>query len=232
MSDAAHVLIVDDDRRIRALLASFLSGHGYRTTAVATAREARDHMRGLAYDLIILDVMMPGENGISFAADLRRGSNGVPILMLSALSDAGDRIKGLAAGSDDYLGKPFEPEELLLRVRNLLRRLESRQQGSMNVRFGEFIFVADTGELSRGGERIRLTSREKDMLKLLAHQAGKPVTRGALSASGLVESARAVDVQINRLRQKIESDPSNPVHLQTVRGEGYTLIADMAAGAA
>ncbi len=228
MTDGVHVLIVDDDRRIRALLASFLTDRGYRTTAVATAREARDHMRGLAYDLIILDVMMPGENGVALAMDLRRTNNHVPILMLSALTDAGDRIKGLSAGSDDYLGKPFEPEELLLRVRNLLRRAEPRAQAAQHVRFGPFSFAMESGELLRSGERIRLTSREKDMLRVLVQSAGQPVARAALSPAGGVETARGVDVQINRLRQKIEEDPSNPVHLQTVRGEGYSLIVERA----
>ncbi len=227
MTEKPHILIVDDDRRIRALLASFLSGHAYRTTQAATAAEARGYMQGLSFDLIVLDVMMPGESGVTFAGNLRAEKNIVPILMLSARTDAADRIKGLAAGSDDYLGKPFEPEELLLRLRNLLRR-SAPAGNSGRMRFGAFVFVLETGELLRGDTRIHLTGREKDLLRLLLQHAGSPVSRGQLAAPGVEETARAVDVQINRLRQKIEFDPSAPLLLQTVRGEGYTLFAEPA----
>jgi two-component system, OmpR family, phosphate regulon response regulator OmpR len=182
-------------------------------------------MRGLSFDLLILDVMMPGESGVSLAADLRQARDGVPILMLSALTDAADRIKGLAAGSDDYLGKPFEPDELLLRVRSLLRRAGPAPAALGDVRFGDFVFTTDSGELTKAGQRVHLTSRERDLLRLLAQAQGRPVARAALAAPGVEDQARAVDVQINRLRQKLEDDPSAPAHLQTVRGEGYVLLA-------
>lgn len=228
MTEKPHILIVDDDRRIRALLASFLSGHSYRTTQAATAAEAQGHMQGLSFDLIVLDVMMPGESGVTFAGNLRAEGNTVPILMLSARTDAADRIKGLAAGSDDYLGKPFEPEELLLRLRSLLRRATPMPGANARMRFGDFVFALETGELLRAGTHIHLTGREKDLLRLLLQSPGTAVSRGQLAAPGVGETARAVDVQINRLRQKIEIDPSAPLLLQTVRGEGYTLFAEPA----
>ena len=228
MNEAYHILVVDDDRRIRELLASYLSSNGYRVTAAANALEARRAMEGLAFDVIVLDVMMPGENGLDFAASLRAQTNGVPILMLSARSDAADRIKGLAQGSDDYLGKPFEPEELLLRLRNLVKRLEPANVAPRHARFGDCVFDVETGELHRGGERVHVTGRERDILRLLVQHAGHPVARAAFQPQGGDETARAIDVQVNRLRQKIEKDPGQPVYLQTVRGEGYCLYAERA----
>ena len=221
-----HILIVDDDRRIRQLLVSYLATHGYRTSAAANAAEARTAMLGLAFDLIILDVMMPGENGLSFASGLRALRDQVPILMLSARTDTSDRIAGLATGSDDYLGKPFEPEELLLRIRNLLKRTRVENNAARKVRFGDCVFETESGELQRGSERVHLTSREKDILRLLVKGAGQPVARVDLQPAASGETARAIDVQINRLRQKIETDPTQPVYLQTVRGQGYCLYAE------
>lgn len=221
-----HILIVDDDRRIRQLLVSYLTSHGYRVSAAANAAEARKAMDGLAFDMIILDVMMPGENGLSFASSLRELRNQVPILMLSARTDTSDRIAGLATGSDDYLGKPFEPEELLLRIRNLLKRTVVVSNGARRVRFGDNIFETESAELQRGADRVHLTSREKEILRLLVKNAGSPVSRADLQPAGSGETARAIDVQINRLRQKIETDPTQPVYLQTVRGQGYCLYAE------
>lgn len=226
MSDAAHILVVDDDRRIRALLDTFLVNNGYRVSTAANAAEAREQLRGLVFDLIILDVMMPGETGVSFASSLRGEKQDTPILMLSALADGADRIKGLASGSDDYLTKPFEPEELLLRLRNLLRRMAQPTPAISEAQFGDCVFEMQKGELWRGGEQVHLTGREKDLLRQLVHGAGKPVSRQGLRSAGQDESARAVDVQINRLRQKIEKDPTNPTLLQTVRGEGYILYVE------
>lgn len=224
--DQPHLLIIDDDRRIRALLQSYLADNGFRVTQAASAAEAREKMRGLAFDLLILDVMMPGESGIDLAQSLKAENIRTPILMLSALADPEDRIAGLTSGSDDYLPKPFEPLELLLRVQNVLRRAAMPGTSASEARFGEFLFHAGRGELRRNGEMVKLTTRERDLLRLLVQRAGDAVPREALTAGASDENARTVDVQINRLRQKIEPDPSNPIYLQTVRGAGYTLHLD------
>ncbi len=223
MDEAPHILVVDDDRRIRQLLQDYLSEHGFRVTVAASASEARARMGGLVFDLLVLDIMMPGEDGLRFTESLRGGGNAVPILMLSALAETQDRIGGLAAGSDDYLPKPFEPQELLLRVRNLLRRAMPAGHGPEEVRFGEFTFQLARGELRKQGTLVRITTRERDMLRVLARHGGQSVARSDLAHPGVDDGARAVDVQINRLRQKIEDDPSNPLYLQTVRGAGYVL---------
>jgi two-component system, OmpR family, phosphate regulon response regulator OmpR len=226
MVDAPHILLVDDDRRIRELLTVYLKNNGFLVTAASNASEARRALTGLAFDIIVLDIMMPGENGLLFAASLRESGNAVPILMLSARSDSADRIQGLATGSDDYLGKPFEPEELLLRLRNLLRRVQPMASKASAVRFGEFVFEFESGALTKGSEILRLTGREKDILRLLAQSPGVPVARSILQSDGVADDARAIDVQMTRLRQKIETDPTNPQFLQTVRGQGYCLFAE------
>ena len=226
VDDFPHLLVVDDDRRIRSLLQTFLVENGFRITAAASAAEARDKMRIMAFDLVVLDIMMPGEDGLSLTQSLRADGNGVPVLMLSALAEPSDRIAGLETGSDDYLAKPFEPRELLLRIRGLLRRQAQPVQARTEVSFGPFVFHLQRGELRRNAEPVRLTSREREFLRTLAANAGSPVARGDLAADGQEEGARSVDVQINRLRQKIEDDPSNPVYLQTVRGAGYVLHID------
>jgi two-component system, OmpR family, phosphate regulon response regulator OmpR len=222
----AHILVIDDDRRIRELLKSYLTDNGFRVTLAGDAGEARQQMRGLAFDLLILDVMMPGENGRDLARSLREENKALPILMLSALADASDRIEGLASGSDDYLPKPFEPRELLLRVHNVLKRTAPPAGQKDDARFGSCVFNLKRGELRRDGELVRLTTRERELLRILVQHAGGPVGREVLSPPGSEENARTVDVQINRLRQKIEEDPSNPIYLQTVRGTGYTLHLD------
>ncbi len=226
MDDRPHILVVDDDRRIRELLKSYLAENGFRVTIAESAKAARQRMQGLAFDLMVLDIMMPGESGIALTQSLRDDAAAVPILMLSARSDTGDRIAGLAAGSDDYLAKPFEPRELLLRIRNLLRRAPSAAEAESDVRFGDFTFNLPRGELRRGGELIKLTSRVKELLRLLARRPGLAVARNELAAPGAADSARSIDVQINRLRRKIESDPATPVYLQTVHGSGYALHLD------
>ncbi len=226
MDETAHILVVDDDRRIRQLLQSYLTEHGFRVSVAATAAEARQRMEGIVYDLLVLDIMMPGESGLQFTQALRREGFGVPVLLLSALADASDRISGLEHGSDDYLAKPFEPRELLLRVQNLLRRSETAVRIRSEVFFGGFTFSLRRGELRKEGELVRLTTRERDFLRLLAGRPGTAVGRAELAPAGSEEGARSVDVQINRLRQKIEADPSNPVFLQTVRGAGYVLHID------
>jgi two-component system phosphate regulon response regulator OmpR len=226
VDDLPHILVVDDDRRIRNLLQSFLLDNGFRISVAASAAEAREQMRIMAFDLVVLDIMMPGETGLSLTQTLRAEGNRVPVLMLSALAEASDRIAGLETGSDDYLAKPFEPRELLLRIRGLLRRREEAPRQVSEVSFGDFVFHLQRGELRKGVEPVRLTSREREFLKTLAANAGNPVARADLAPGGSEEGARSVDVQINRLRQKIERDPSNPVHLQTVRGAGYVLHVD------
>jgi two-component system, OmpR family, phosphate regulon response regulator OmpR len=226
--DAAHVLVIDDDRRLRALLSSYLVKNGHRVTVAATPAEARGFLDGLAFDIIVLDVMMPGEDGFDFAADLR-GRSQVPILMLTARGEPQDRVRGLEIGVDDYLAKPFEPRELLLRIGSVLRRTRAAPVGGAEktvVRFGPFAFSLERGELRAGDETIRITERERDMLRLLSANPGAIVSREALSGPGGAAQERTVDVLVNRLRRKIEQDPANPTYLQTARGAGYRLIAD------
>jgi two-component system phosphate regulon response regulator OmpR len=225
--DAAHVLVVDDDRRIRMLLSTYLRKHGYRVTIAASAREARACLEGIAFEIIVLDVMMPGESGFDFAASLRQTSQ-VPILMLTARSESSDRVHGLEIGVDDYLAKPHEPKELLLRIGSILRRTRPVPQrtGVAVVRFGPFSFSLERGELRANDEVVRLTERERDMLRLLCAHSGESVSREALTGSGAAANERTVDVQINRLRRKIETDPANPIYLQTARGAGYRLVVD------
>jgi two-component system phosphate regulon response regulator OmpR len=223
--DAPHLLVVDDDRRIRALLSRFLLGEGYRVSTAETALEARAKLEGLKFDLLILDVMMPGENGFDFARALRAVST-VPILMLTARDEKESRIKGLEIGADDYLAKPFEPRELSLRVANILKRTRPPlPQAVESVRFGQFVFHLTSGELRRGEDAIRLTDREREMLRVLTSSVGETVPRLALAGNGENVSERTVDVQVNRLRRKIERDPANPLIVQTVRGVGYRLVA-------
>ncbi len=225
--DAAHVLVVDDDRRLRDLLSAYLGKHGHRVTVAASAADARGMLASLAFDIIVLDVMMPGENGFSFAESLRRRSD-VPIVMLTARSESSDRVRGLEIGVDDYLAKPFEPRELLLRIGSVLRRTRAaapKSEGDV-VRFGPFAFSFERGELRNGPGLVRLTEREREILRLLCASAGASVSREALSGTGAGAQERTVDVQINRLRRKIEVDPANPIYLQTARGSGYRLLAD------
>ncbi|MDQ0473702.1 response regulator [Labrys wisconsinensis] len=226
--DAPHILVVDDDNRIRALLSRYLTEQGYRVTTAENAASGRARIEALAFDLLILDVMMPGENGFELARSIRAGSE-VPILMLTAQGNATDRIHGLEIGADDYLPKPFEPRELLLRIGNILRRAPAvaSEPARDSVSFGGFIFHVGRGELQHEGETIRITERERDMLRLLVEAPGETVDRFALAGPASdASNERTVDVQINRLRRKIERDPSNPVYLQTVRGSGYRLVVD------
>lgn len=222
--DAPHLLIVDDDRRIRDLLSRFLHAEGYRVTTAQSAADARAKLDGLSFDLLILDIMMPGETGLDLAKALRATSS-VPILMLTARAEAESRIAGLEIGADDYLAKPFEPRELSLRIANILKRANpAAPSPPETVRFGPFVFHLGRGELRRGEEAIHLTDRERDMLRMLATAPGETVTRIALAGNAAAAGERAVDVQVNRLRRKIEHDPTNPLVIQTVRGIGYRLV--------
>jgi len=222
--DAPHLLVVDDDRRIRDLLSRFLASEGYRVTTAETAADARAKLKGLSFDLLVLDVMMPGETGFDLAKALRGDSN-VPILMLTARDAAESRIRGLEIGADDYLSKPFEPRELSLRIANILKRAQpAAPSPAESVRFGPFVYHLARGELRKGEETIRLTDREREMLRILAHSPGETVPRLSLAGNGASVSERAVDVQVNRLRRKIENNPANPLFVQTVRGIGYRLV--------
>ena len=222
--DAPHLLVVDDDRRIRDLLSRFLAEEGYRVSTAETAKDARAKLSGLSFDLLILDVMMPGESGFDLAKAIR-GTSDVPILMLTARDAAESRIKGLEMGADDYLAKPFEPRELSLRIANILKRAQPAAMPPIeSVRFGPFVFHLARGELRKGEDVIRLTDRERDMLRILAATPGETVPRLALAGNGGTVSERAVDVQVNRLRRKIEANPANPLFVQTVRGIGYRLV--------
>ena len=223
--DAPHILVVDDDQRIRDLLARYLVQNGYRVTTASDAATARSSMRGLAFDLILLDWMMPGETGIDLARELTVQSD-VPVCMLTARTDPEQRVVGLEAGVEDYIHKPFEPRELLLRLRNILRRGQATNSNSEEIRMGGFIFHIVRGELKRGDDTIKLTERERELLRQFAGKPGQPIPRYELSSDESTGSERAIDVQINRLRRKIETDPSNPVYHQTVRGKGYILYVD------
>ncbi len=223
--DAPHLLLVDDDRRIRDLLSRFLASEGYRVTTAMSAADARAKLQGLHFDLLILDVMMPGENGFDLARFIRTTST-VPIVMLTARHEAESRIEGLQIGADDYVAKPFEPRELLLRIGNILKRAAPAPVEKVeSVRFGPFIYYLDRGELREGETVVHLTDREREMLRILAAIPGETVSRGDLTGPGGTVNERAVDVQINRLRRKIERDPANPLFLQAVRGIGYRLVA-------
>ena len=227
MSDLEpHLLVVDDDSRLRQLLRRYLSDNGFRVTLAADAAEARASLTSFAFDLIVLDVMMPGETGIELTRSLRGETRRkrVPILLLTAMGEPEDRVNGLEQGADDYLAKPFEPRELVLRIRNILERPGAAGEAAGSIRFGTFRFDPGRGELYRGAELVHLTSAEAWLLAALAARAGEAVSREDLSQSAPFSgSIRNVDVQMTRLRRKIEPDPRYPRYLQTVRGTGYAL---------
>lgn len=221
-----HILVVDDDTRLRKLLRKFLVEHGYRVTMAASAAEARARMEGLAFDLTVLDVMMPGESGLSLTEYLRARS-GMPILLLSARSETAARISGLESGADDYLGKPFEPKELLLRIQALLRRAPPAPDlAPRTILLGGWEANLERGDLRKGDILLRLAPGELGLLRLLAARPGVPVSRSELCGQTGAAMERTVDVQITRLRRKFEPDPRAPRHLQTVRGQGYVLWPD------
>jgi two-component system phosphate regulon response regulator OmpR len=229
---APHLLIVDDDERIRDLLRKFLVRQGFLASAARDAAHARRVLSGLEFDLIVMDVMMPGEDGVSLTRALRE-KLATPILLLTAKGETEDRIKGLEAGADDYLSKPFEPKELLLRINAILRRMPDPAPDAAAPKIltmGAVRFDIDRAELMRGADLVRLTATEVQLMRIFAEHLRQPVSRAKLvedlGRDGGQAQERAVDVQITRLRRKIESDPKQPRYLQTVRGEGYMLAPD------
>lgn len=226
MSDTPpHILVVDDDKRLRELLSKFLREEGFVVTSATNAADARKKRDYFEVDLIVLDRMMPGENGVDFARSVRAGSD-VPILMLTAMGEVEARIDGLEAGVDDYLSKPFEPKELLLRIRNILKR-STVSVKEEDVHFGELRFDHMKKQLWRGAENIHLTESETSLLAALATRKGENLSRQELAKlSGDADAnERSVDVLVTRLRRKIEPNPAKPLYLHTVRGVGYVLKA-------
>ncbi len=224
-----HLLVVDDDDRIRDLLKEYLARAGFRVTTAEGAAPARRLVEQLAFDLLVVDVMMPEEDGFSFARWLRGrpGEGGrTPILILTARGLPDDRIEGLSLGADDYLAKPFEPQELVLRIEAILRRAGPRPGAGGRIQLGACSFDLVRGELWRGDQPVRLTEGEAQLLRHLASAAYAPVDRFALARETAEAAGRAVDIQVTRLRRKIEDDPKNPRYLQTVRGVGYMLAPD------
>lgn len=219
-----HLLVIDDDDRIRALLRTYLGKCGFRVSTVGDTAEARQLMNTLAFDLLIVDVMMPGETGFEFTRALREKDD-IPVILLTARGEADDRIEGLKTGADDYLSKPFEPEELVLRIDAIFRRLGTMTPAS-KLHFGPYEFDMERFVLTKDGDRVKLTTGEETLLTMLARRADVAVSRHALSETINAQSERAVDVQMTRLRRKIEDDPSEPKWLLTVRGQGYRLLTD------
>jgi two-component system phosphate regulon response regulator OmpR len=221
-----HILVVDDDTRLRALLQRYLSEQGFRVTTAESAAEARRKLEALTFDLLVVDIMMPGESGLDLTQALRADSR-VPILLLTAMTETEDRIEGLTRGADDYLSKPFEPRELVLRINAILRRVPQAPPAPKTLSFGDFTFDLARGELKRRGGVIRLTEAETALLAALARQPGEVLSREDLRQETTeAASARTVDVQMTRLRRKIEDDPKYPRFLRTVRGSGYVLMPD------
>ena len=221
-----HLLVVDDDARLRELLRRYLADSGFRVTTAGDAGAARANLASFAFDLVVLDVMMPGESGLELTRALRQQGN-LPILLLTAMGEPEDRVNGLEQGADDYLAKPFEPRELVLRIKNILQRQRSQEAPGAELRLGACRFDPVRGELFRGGEPVHLTTAEASLLSLLVQRAGEPMSREELAELGQFSgNLRNLDVQITRLRRKIERDPRFPRYLQTVRGTGYVLKPD------
>ena len=220
-----HILVVDDDTRLRELLTVYLRDQGFSVTAAVHAEDAHRKLALFRFDLMVLDVMMPGETGVEFARAL--DGKGPPVMLLTAMAETGDRIAGLEAGADDYLPKPFEPKELVLRMKAILRRSENMPERKPTVQFGDYRFDLAQGRLQKAGAVFNLTTGEMQLLRVLAEKAGEPVTRAELAAAlGAGSNERSVDVQVTRLRRKIEGDNVRPLYIQTIRGSGYILYTD------
>ena len=225
MSDEPHLLVVDDDDRIRDLLRRYMVKQGFRVTAAQDAAAARKMMSMIDFDLAILDIMMPGEDGLSLLSSMREAQNDTPVILLTARGLAEDRIEGLKRGADDYLPKPFEPEELSLRAKAILKR-SMKDVPPDEIEMSGLIFNSARGELKNGDTRVRLTEAELQLLTILTSRAGEAVSREELAQMTSAGLERSIDVQVTRLRRKIEPDPKQPIHLQTVRGVGYRLMPD------
>lgn len=232
-----HILVVDDDDRLRDLLRRYLAEQDFIVSTARGAAEARQILTRFSYDLMVLDIMMPGESGLALTKQLRmqEGAAGhaLPILLLTARGETGERIEGLEAGADDYLTKPFEPKELLLRINAILRRAGPSEKATLSsMRLGRWLYEPATDTLTDGDEALRLTGMEAGLLRLLAAESGTPISREVLAerSEGVVND-RTIDVQVTRLRRKIERDPRNPRCLLTVRGEGYMLVPEQGGGA-
>lgn len=225
-----HILVVDDDERLRLLLRQYLTENGFLVTTADSAIQAREVLKHLTYDLMILDVMMPGEDGMSLTRALKKEGAAIPILLLTALGEIDSRIEGLEAGADDYLPKPFEPRELLLRINAIMRRIAAAAptEKTGEIRFGQWILDTVRGEMrTETGERQMLTQVEQTLIRALAGKVGQVVNREELCAlCGIDAAERTIDVQVTRLRKKLEEDPKLPKYLQTVRGKGYVLWSD------
>ncbi len=230
MSEAQpHVLVIDDDKRLRDLIGRYLTEQGYRVTTAVNAADARAKLAGITFDLLVVDIMMPGESGLELTQSLRETSL-VPILLLTAMGESTDRIAGLETGADDYLVKPFEPRELVLRIKSILKRASARTERQTSVgavKFGAFVFEIERRRLFKAGDPVHLTEAESELLFQLARRAGEPVSREDMSPQGEDSGdSRLIDVQMTRLRRKIEDDPRFPRYLVTVRGRGYMLQPD------
>ncbi len=225
-TDLPHILVIDDDNRLCELLRQYLSKNGFWVSVAYDTVNARERLKSLTFDLLVLDRMMPGESGLDFAADIRKSST-VPILMLTAMIEPKDRIEGFEGGVDDYLTKPFEPRELLLRINSILRRIPTRPSAPREIQLGDVVYFTKREELMRAGVHIRLTDVEAALLRALASRPGVILSREILTKfTGARGGGRAIDVQVTRLRRKIEPDPKLPIYLQTVRGKGYVLHPD------
>ena len=225
MDSAINILVVDDDDRIRELLKRYLKSQGLNVISAKDAAEARKLIDLIEFELIILDVMMPGEDGVSLTSAIRLERD-TPILLLTARGEPSDRIAGLSAGADDYLPKPFEPEELLLRIKNILKRIKPIPVSAI-LKFGDTNYDSNREELRRGGELIRLTESEKSLMRELSARIGATITREELARKAGVAADRSIDVQVTRLRRKLEPSSSEPQYLQTIRGLGYRLAPDL-----
>jgi len=225
--EKSHILVVDDDTRLRSLLGRFLREQGFVTSVAKDALEADMFLEQYRFDLIVLDVMMPGVDGFEFLKKLRAESN-VPVLMLTAMGETDNRIYGLEQGADDYLPKPFEPKELVLRIKSILKRVPQKQDQSPVLNFGSTVYDMMTKELKTvSGDVIHITNVEQQLLAVFGQKAGQIFTREKLAEIlGAGNNPRSIDVQITRLRKKIEKDSKNPRYLQTIRGKGYMLLPE------
>ncbi len=223
MEEVTHILVVDDDTRIRDLLSKFLIEKGFFVSSASGAEEARQLMEKFTFDLIVMDVMMPGESGIELTEEIRKSSD-IPILMLTAMGEVEDRISGLGAGADDYLPKPFEPRELVLRIENILRRIKPFDKNKP-LRFGKLVFDMEKNQLEKNGQNIPITEGEARLLKIFCNNINEIISREKLATLFGGVNERSIDVQVTRLRNKIEEQPSKPVYLKAIRGKGYVLYS-------